>query len=119
MEVQGSWLRALPYAGMLVVVAGNVTANLLIKLGANQPASRALLGVVTWHTVLGVGCFGASLLFYAWVLRRIPLFAAQSIAVLQFVGVILGAALLFSEPIALRQWLGIGVILLGLLLVIA
>jgi undecaprenyl phosphate-alpha-L-ara4N flippase subunit ArnE len=119
MELQGGVSRALPYLGMLVVVTANVTANLMIKQGAIQPASRALFGVITWQTVAGTSCFAASLLFYAWVLRRIPLYAATSISVLQYVGVILGAALLFHEPIFTRQWLGMAVIILGLLLVIA
>jgi multidrug transporter EmrE-like cation transporter len=110
--------RALPYIGMGGVVLGNVIANLFMKLGSNQAAAIPGSGnFLTLPTFIGIAIFGASVLLYAWVLKYLPLYLAQSMAALQFVGVIMTAALFFGEPIIMRQWLGFALIMLGLAVV--
>lgn len=110
--------RAWPYIGMGGVVLGNVTANLFMKLGSNQAAAMTgSSSFVTLPTIVGIAIFGASVLLYAWVLKHLPLYLAQSMAALQFVGVIMTAAIFFGEPIVMRQWIGFALIMLGLAVV--
>jgi len=117
-DIETSLARVLPYLGMSAVVVGNVAANIFIKLGADRAVSRPVwLGLLGWPTLVGIGLFGVSVLLYAWVLKHLPLYMAQSMAALQFVGVILAAALLFDEMISIRQWMGFALIVLGLAVV--
>jgi drug/metabolite transporter (DMT)-like permease len=111
--------RFLPYVTMLLVVGGNVMGNVLIKVGASPPPGRAyLFGLFGWQTAAGIGCFGASVLLYAWTLRYLPLHVAQAVASLQFVGAVLAAAFLLGETITPQTWLGIVFIWVGLSIVL-
>jgi drug/metabolite transporter (DMT)-like permease len=87
----------------------------LIKIGASPHLGHAyILGQFGWQTAAGIGCFGASVLLYAWALKYIPLHVAQSVLSLQIVGAILASALLLGETITPQKWLGILVIWVGL-----
>lgn len=101
---------------MLLVVAGNITANIFIKLGADEESPR-IFGILSLNVAIGITIFAVSFLFYAWSLRYMPLYLAQSIATLQFIGVILAAAFLFDETIAFHQWFGISLIALGIFII--
>jgi len=116
-SVETASARWLPYLGMSAVVAGNVTANIFIKLGANPGAGALRFGPFGWQTVVGIGFFGLAVLLYAWSLKYMPLHIAQLFGVVQFMGVMFAAALLFQEAITLRQWVGIALIVVGLIVV--
>lgn len=109
--------RALPYIGMAVVVLANVIGTAFIKLGASA-GSRPLFGTLSWSTLVGLGIFGTSVLLYTWVLKHLPLYMAQSIAALQFMGIVLVAAFFFDEAISVRQYLGFALILAGLFVIV-
>ena len=92
--------RTLPYLAMAAVVCGNVLGNVFLKLGSIAGTkSPYTFGIFGWQTLLGVGCFAAGLLIYAWALKFLPLHVAQAIAALQFVGAVLAAAFFFGEDI--------------------
>jgi len=63
---------------------------------------------------------GSILLFvplaYIHVLQRVELIAAYPFMTLNYVFVLMGSHLFFRESILPKQWLGIGLILLGVLL---
>ena len=104
---------------MFAVAISNVAGNVLIKLGAGAPPGRAyILGLFGWQTAAGIGCFGAGVLLYAWVLKYIPLHHAQAVASLQFAGAVLAAAFLLGETISLEKWLGIVFICVGISIVL-
>ena len=75
------------------------------------------LGFFGWQTLLGIGFFASGVVFYGLALKLLPLYLAQAVVILQFVGVILAAAIIFGEVIEMRQWLGIAFIGIGLSLV--
>jgi len=105
-------------AGFATMVSLTVAANLMLKLGASIPsAERIVFGILGWKSVAGLALFGCSGLLYAFVLRSVPLNLAQAFTASQFVGVILGAALILGEPISPVRWAGIGCICLGIMLV--
>jgi multidrug transporter EmrE-like cation transporter len=102
---------------LLLVVLMNVTANVFLKLGANpQLSGFKLFGLFGWPVVVGIGCYAAGVLVYAWSLRHVDLHIAQAIVSLQFAGAVMASAFLFKEQISLHQWAGLSLIFLGLLI---
>lgn len=100
---------------LALVIAGNAAGNILLKLGAESARQRpALLGMINWQTVIGIGCFAFGILAYAWALRQFELHNAQIVVSLQYVVVILLAGWLLREQISNMQWLGIACIAVGL-----
>jgi len=63
------------------------------------------------------GAFWAGGIIYSFVLRALPLHAAQALAAFQYVAVVLAASVLLRERIAPTSWLGIVCIVVGILLV--
>jgi multidrug transporter EmrE-like cation transporter len=113
------WARALPYAVLSAVIISNVLGNIFMKLGSSVDASRAaIFGIFGWQTLVGISFFATGVLFYGWALKMLPLYVAQSVVVLQFVGAVLAAAVLFGELIHMRQWIGFAFIIVGLSLII-
>ena len=112
-------VRTYPYLSLLTVIAANVAANVFMKIGSSAPENQTILfGMFGWQTAVAICLFACGVIFYGFALKVLPLYAAQSIIILQFVGVVLMASLLFKEPIDGRQWAGIALIVLGLTLVI-
>lgn len=101
-------------------IALNVVAQLLLKTGAMRPGltEAGPLSIVNIHTVASLVCFIVAVGFYASVLQRIPLIVAQSILSLQFVSIILAAAVILGERVQGVQILGIALIASGLFLVV-
>jgi len=107
--------RLLGIAALCIVIVGSSLGNLLLKLGARVSSPDALIfGLVAWQTVAGILSFGCGVLAYAWALRQFDLHTAQSVVALQYVSVILLSYLALGERIAPNEWLGIGMIGLGL-----
>ncbi len=105
-------------AGFITIICCTVGANLMLKIGAMDPiGARFLLGVFGWESLTGLCLFGFGGIIYAVVLRAVPLNVAQVFAAAQFVGVILAASMVLSEPISPVRWLGIVFICFGIILV--
>jgi len=105
-------------AGLAAVVGFAVAANLMLKLGAAVPASqRVVLGLLGWQSIAGLMLFGCGGLLYAVLLRVVPLNIAQSFTAAQFIGVVMAAGLLLSEPISPARWFGIACIAIGILVI--
>jgi drug/metabolite transporter (DMT)-like permease len=106
--------RFLGFAALALVIIGNAAGNVLLKLGSNPSASRPLFGMLNWQTVAGIACFGFGIIAYAWALRHIELHVAQIVVSVQYVTVVVLAALLLGEQISFAQWCGIALIAIGL-----
>ena len=91
---------------MLPVVAINVCASLLLKIGASDHPARILLNCLSYRSFLGLCCFGLGGLAYAWLLRYVPLSVAQAVLASQYIFTVLGAWLVLRESIDPIQWLG-------------
>lgn len=89
----------------IAVIAGNISANLLLKVGAVEARWPCIGG--------GLACFAVAMLAYLALLRRVPLSVAQGIVVLQVVGGIVGAWLILGEPVPPWRWIGIGLVVGG------
>ena len=106
--------RFLGFAALALVIIGNAAGNVLLKLGANPNASRPLFGGFGWQTLAGIACFGLGVFAYAWALKHIELHVAQIVVSLQYITVIMLAALLLGEQISLAQWCGMTLIGVGI-----
>jgi multidrug transporter EmrE-like cation transporter len=103
-------------APLVAMIACTVAANLLMKLGSSDEPSPLLLGLISWRTICGLMAFGCAGLFYARVLRVLPLNLAQSFAAAQFIAVIFASRVILGELIPLMRWVGITMIVIGIII---
>ncbi|MBQ3059253.1 MAG: EamA family transporter [Desulfovibrio sp.] len=107
-----AWTYVLP------LIAINVCASLLLKVGAADKPAWLLLHILSWRSFLGLACFGLGGLAYAIVLRYVALSVAQALLTSQYAFTVLGAWLLLHEHIDAVQWVGFVLIGLGIGLVV-
>jgi undecaprenyl phosphate-alpha-L-ara4N flippase subunit ArnE len=103
----------------LVTVLLNGSAQLLLRQAAMTgatPASPITLLRNVWF-MAGVAAYGASVLTWLLVLRRVPLPIAAPFVALVYVLVPLASRMLFSDPINTKMWLGMLLVVLGVTLV--
>lgn len=106
-----------------VQVAGLIGCNLLFNIIANSSfkmsaASPNWRGFLAWQVAGNLAGF-AAVLTLTGLLKFLPLHVAYPVTVgLAILGVqVVGAALLFHEPIAARQWAGTLLVVLGIFLI--
>ncbi len=106
----------LAFAAMITFT---VTANLLMKLGADEIAGSATFWgkLQSWRLLLGLAAFASAAVIYVLILGWLPLNVAQSFAAAQFIAVILASRLVLGEPIEALQWFGITLITAGIAVV--
>lgn len=106
------------YLAMVVVVIGNIAGNVFLKLSTQISEGRTLIfGQFNWLSLVGAGCFAFALIWYSVALKALPLHLAQAIAILQIVGTVVAASILFGEPITILKWIGFLMICIGIVLV--
>ena len=108
-----SWLLMLP------VVAVNVCASLLLKIGAGEKPAALLLGLRSWRSFCGLACFGVGGIAYAYMLRHVTLSVAQAVLSSQYIFTVLGAWLLLHERIDSVQAGGFVLVAIGLALIVS
>jgi drug/metabolite transporter (DMT)-like permease len=67
--------------------------------------------------VAGFACYGVGAVLWIYCMARVPLLKVYPFTSLAFILTILAGVVLFGESAAPSYWLGIGLILAGLLLV--
>ena len=87
-------------------------AGLLVKYSVISKVQKQRL------TLLAIMLYVLGFIFYILVLQYFPLYLVQSINALQFIILIGLATWLFGEKIYATQWIGIGTIFSGILLVL-
>jgi multidrug transporter EmrE-like cation transporter len=106
-----------PYIAALLIgsTVFNIAANASFKAAAQSPSWR---GFLSWQVAGNLAGF-VTVLALTGLLRFIPLAIAFPVTTgLAVIGVQVAAAgLIFHEPISPVQWLGTGVIVLGIFLV--
>jgi len=113
---------------LIAALVLNATANLLIKAAAKGieetggllsggvlPAAR--LVATNWLFLVGVVCFGLNLLAYLYSLQRLDISLAYPIMVSGGYAIIVVVARFMGERLAPVQWVGIGLMLVGVWLV--
>ena len=102
---------------LILMISCTVIANLLLKTGASTGAAHDITALINWRTAAGLATFGMAGILYALVLRWLPLNVAISFAAAQYVGVLVASAVVLRESIALLQWLGVILITSGIAII--
>lgn len=117
---------------LAVALLLNAAANLMIRFGMRaidlELAGAPLLqdgfwGLVRlllrhWIVVVGLGCFAANVVFYAFALQKLPISSAYPIMVTGgFAIIVVVAGALLKERLTPVQWVGVAAILVGVVLV--
>jgi multidrug transporter EmrE-like cation transporter len=120
-------LTAPAFAFLFTGVLLNAGAQLLLKAGTNA------IGVITltrdnwmamlWrmaHTgpfIVGVACYGVSLVVWIMGLSRVPVSVAYPLLSLGYIVNAIAAHFLFGEAVSVVRWLGIGLVIVGVFLI--
>lgn len=108
------------FAVLIALYVGlNSIAQLLLKQGASTSGGMVLAGIpLNGRLIAGVVLFGASFLVWIYILTRENLSYAFPFAVgLGYSSVVVLSVWALREPVSSLQWLGIGIVLVGLLLI--
>jgi small multidrug resistance pump len=106
------------YLPLAIATLLNATANVCIKLGMRRLPEGAGLMAAAFSPALLVGllCFGLSLVGYAAALRKLDISFAYPVMVgVGFMVVTTAAIFLFDEKLTLPRASGMGLILLGII----
>jgi small multidrug resistance pump len=108
---------------LVLGVASNASASVLIKLAVTPPRSLPSLAdpwpaVSNWPLWLGLVLYGMAFVLYAAALERLPLNVAHPILTAGAVATVaLFSVFLFHEPLPWTTALGIGFVILGVALI--
>ena len=105
------------FLAFALMIACTVAGNIFMKIGASVPLLDRIFGIVAWQSCAGIAVFAAAVIIYSIVLQWMPLNVAQAFAASQFVAVIVASAWFLGEPISGARWLGIVLIVAGILAV--
>jgi len=114
-----------PYVQIFVGALLDTTGEVLLKKGASAAADThglvAMLGLsalrVGW-TWVGIVSYVLSLFSWLYVLRSVPLSVAFPLINVVHVLVPLGSVVFLGEHVSIRRWMGIGLIVCGVLLIV-
>ena len=103
--------------GLLLVLAVSVItcAGQLCQKQAAQVSGKGVARVLRW-LALAVLLLGIAMLLWLRVLQLLPLSLAYPMLSLNFVLVTLVARFVFHEPIDSRHWLGVALVISGVVL---
>lgn len=102
--------------GCLLILASLLSfAGQLCQKQATRPARKVgrRRHILLWLS-LALVCLGTGMLVWLLVLQRLPVGLAYPMLSLNFVWVTLAAWGLWREPVSLRHWLGVGLIIIGI-----
>ena len=117
---------------LVVALLLNASANLMIKFGMRgMDADLAGAGIMdggvmgliqlvlrNWILLVGLGCFAANVVFYAYALQKLPISLAYPIMVIcGFAIIVTVAGFILHERLTVVQWVGMAAILIGVTLV--
>lgn len=117
---------------LVIALLLNAAANLMIRFGMRAidldlagaglldggPGNLLRLLLRHWVLLLGLACFAANVVFYAFALQKLPISVAYPIMVTGgFAIIVVVAGALMSERLTLLQWAGVGAILVGVVMV--
>jgi len=112
---------------LFLAVLGSVGGQLFLKLGADKLApllqqrslGTFLSAIQIPELIVGLGCYGLGAVAYILLLTQVPLSVAGPSASLIYVFSVLLGYFVFREAIPIGRLLGIGLIISGVILVVA
>jgi multidrug transporter EmrE-like cation transporter len=122
-------MKALDFIWVLSGVLLNAVAQLLLKAGASSAGEismsagapmlmRTAFGLAQHPAILGgLACYAISVVVWIVALSRVEVSIAYPMLSIGYIVNALLAWWLFGEDVNLQRWLGIGVIIVGVILV--
>ena len=106
---------------VLLAVAGQLLMKKGMLVFGSFPVSQLLYKLVPMFTnpfvFFGFACFGLSSIFWLVVLSRLPLSLVYPMVSVAYVVVAVASVIFFKENVSLVRWIGIFVIITGVLLI--
>ncbi len=102
----------------IMLIRGGFATLLIGAIAWHRGALRLPAGAIDLMVVLRVGGEVFATLFFLTALAHLPLANVSAILQALPLGVTMGAALIFSEPVGWRRWLAIGCGFAGVLIVV-
>jgi drug/metabolite transporter (DMT)-like permease len=111
-------MKFLTYCELVLCVTGIACGQVLFKLTARslQSGASLLTAALSPYLLCGIALYGAMTLTWIWLLTKLELSRAYPFMALSFVFVPLLSVLILGEHISPKYWLGIALIICGLLL---
>ena len=104
---------SLHWAALAAAIAISLAGQTLLKAGSSSSAFISQLFDI--RTILGLGCYGGSALFYILALRKIPMSVALPSTAVSYVAAAVIGHYAFGEAMTLARVGGIGLICCGVL----
>ena len=106
----------------LIYVCLSAGGLLLFKLGSGDVhvlITSSLFSVqFSWKMLLGIACYGCSFVLWLFIVSKMNLSIAMPLSVgLVNILVLIGSLVFLKEPITISQWIGVGVIVMGLAII--
>jgi drug/metabolite transporter (DMT)-like permease len=111
-------MTATPISSMLLVLFASVVGSfgaVFLKLGAVRLTD--VWSLLNWRLLLGVGLYLGSSVFYGWGIKNGQISVLFPMVSLGYVWTMVWARLFFKEPFTRQKFMGLGMILLGVLFV--
>ena len=112
---------------ILIAISLNAVGQILLKAGTTSigvfHVTLKGLPALLWTIIkspyidLGIFCYCLSLLFWLWVLSRVPVSVAYPMLSIGYIFSIFAGYIFFGEPITLLKVCGVLIIMLGVYLV--
>ncbi|MGF1492380.1 MAG: DMT family transporter [Microcoleaceae cyanobacterium] len=103
---------------VLIAATNNCVGNLLLKQSRIVAPDSGLLSLLFSPWFIGsAAVYGSSLIIFAKALEHLPISAAYPVlAAVSFILVALAGGWLFGEQLDLNHWIGLGVIIAGIVI---
>ncbi len=108
---------ALSSGSQILLKRGMTSAEIQAAIESADPAEIFFNIATSASVLLGLACFGLSLLLWLYILSRVPLSLAYPFASLGILVTVFAGFLLFSEPISFAKAIGVTFIVGGVVLV--
>lgn len=110
------------YALILVNIILLVTGQTLWKLGIGQRELRSVAAVLSimlspW-VIAGIALYAFATVISIYLLSKLPLSLLYPLQSLTYVAILFVAIFVFHEHVSVTRWIGVGIILLGVTLVV-
>jgi small multidrug resistance pump len=98
-------------AVICATVAVNASSQILLKLGASK-------GMINLYVLLGIMGYGIGTVLYLYILKRLELSVAYPVVIgSTLITTTIASVFVLKEPISLTQWLGVALLVSGLIAV--
>ena len=105
----------LSYAALAAAILIGVVGQLLLKTGVERAGDGVLAQFLNPFTIGGLFAYGFGALFYIAAIKRIPISIAFPTVAISYVLVAIASHLLWQETLGWQQFMGIGLIAAGIL----